>query len=325
MKPPFSIIFMTTLFGLGQGLFLALYTGQLYSLFQLLPPPDGPQFYGMGSAVVLMLMIAGMIASIFHLGTPSRGWRAFTRWRTSWLSREVILLPVLIILILLYGGLHILDWNPPLFSIGEGIVVDITFLIGALATLVCFGLYLATGMIYASLRFLQEWASPLTVLNFLLLGGASGFTLVTAFAINSAPHLIGFFGIWAIIITLLALCSRGASLYRNSRIKQRSNPRSAIGIRHERINQMHQGAMGGSFNTREFFHGQSDAVLERIKWGFLILTFPIPILLLLIGIGSSTASWLIVAALTQYLGLLLERWFFFAEARHPQNLYYQSA
>jgi DMSO reductase anchor subunit len=325
MRPPFSIIFMTTLFGLGQGLFLALYTGQLYSLFQLLPPPDGPSFYGMGSAVALVLMAIGMIASIFHLGTPSRGWRAATRWRTSWLSREVILLPIFIFLMVLYGGLHILDWNPPLFSLTEGIEVSLTFMIGALATLVCFALYLATGMIYASLRFLQEWATPLTVLNFLLLGGASGFTLVTAFAINSAPQLIGFFGIWAIIITLLALCSRGASLYRNSRIRHRSNPHSAIGIRHKHINQLHQGAMGGSFNTHEFFHGQTDPVLQKIKMGFLILTFPLPIVLLMVGIGFSATSWLIVAALIQYLGLLLERWFFFAEARHPQNLYYQNA
>jgi DMSO reductase anchor subunit len=26
----------------------------------------------------------------------------------------------------------------------------------------------------------------------------------------------------------------------------------------------------------------------------------------------------------QYCGLLAERWFFFAQAKHPQNLYYQS-
>lgn len=325
MNPPFSIIFMTTLFGLGQGLFLALYTGQLYSLFQLLPPPDEPSFYGMGSAVVLILLMLGMVASIFHLGNPSRGWRAATQWRTSWLSREVILLPVLFSLVLLYGGLHYLDWNPPLISIAEDITIDLTFIVGAMATLVCFALFLATGMIYASLRFLREWASPLTVINFILLGGASGFTLVTAFAINSAPHLIGFFGVWAIIITLLALCTRGAALYRNGRLKQISTLRSAIGVRHERIKQQHQGAMGGSFNTQEFFHGQTDAMLRQIRLGFLLLVFPLPILLLLVGIASSTTAWLILAAATQYLGLLLERWFFFAEARHPQNLYYQAA
>ena len=177
MKPPFSIIFMTTLFGLGQGLFLALYTGQVYSLFKLLPPQDGPLFYGMGSILVLVLLAAGLVASFFHLGRPERALHTATQWRTSWLSREVILLPVLLALVIIYGGLHLLNWMPVLFSIGEGIQIDLTLIIGGLVSVVCFGLFLSTSMVYASLRFLQEWATPLTVINFFILGGASGFTL----------------------------------------------------------------------------------------------------------------------------------------------------
>jgi DMSO reductase anchor subunit len=33
---------------------------------------------------------------------------------------------------------------------------------------------------------------------------------------------------------------------------------------------------------------------------------------------------LAVAIVTQMAGLMAERWFFFAEANHPQNLYYQA-
>ncbi|MBA1330053.1 DMSO reductase, partial [Candidatus Endoriftia persephone str. Guaymas] len=77
---------MTTLIGVGQGLFLALYTGQLYALANLLPAQSS-QFYALGSLVALVLLIAGLIASIFHLGRPERAWRAATQWRTSWLSR----------------------------------------------------------------------------------------------------------------------------------------------------------------------------------------------------------------------------------------------
>jgi DMSO reductase anchor subunit len=33
---------------------------------------------------------------------------------------------------------------------------------------------------------------------------------------------------------------------------------------------------------------------------------------------------LMAAFAVQYAGLLAERWYFFAQANHPQNLYYQS-
>jgi DMSO reductase anchor subunit len=81
--------------------------------------------------------------------------------------------------------------------------------------------------------------------------------------------------------------------------------------------------MGGSFNTREFFHGRPGAFLRAVKWSFLVAVFPVPVALL--GAGALAASPALVAAafLVQYAGLLGERWFFFAQATHPQNLYYQ--
>ena len=51
-------------------------------------------------------------------------------------------------------------------------------------------------MVYACLPFLREWHSPLTVLNFVLLGSASGFTLAAAFAGVAAPLLARPFGTW---------------------------------------------------------------------------------------------------------------------------------
>ncbi len=81
--------------------------------------------------------------------------------------------------------------------------------------------------------------------------------------------------------------------------------------------------MGGSFNTREFFHGQPVAVLRAVKWFFMLAVFPLPFLLLLSGMQGG-AGLLLAAFVVQYLGLLAERWFFFAQANHQQNLYYQS-
>ena len=178
-------------------------------------------------------------------------------------------------------------------------------------------------MIYACLKFLGEWHSPLTVINYILLGGASGFTLAAAFAAVTAPELVSFLAGWAAIITLLGLFSRSASLVRNARLKPKSTLQTAIGIKHPRIVQKAQGFMGGSFNTREFFHGQPVAVLRGVKWFFMLAVFPLPLLLLLSGMHGGSIA-LGAAFVVQYLGLLAERWFFFAQANHPQNLYYQS-
>jgi sulfite dehydrogenase (quinone) subunit SoeC len=180
-----------------------------------------------------------------------------------------------------------------------------------------------TGMIYACLRFLQEWNSPLTIINFILLGSASGFTLATLYAAVLAPSQAGFFGGWALIITLLGLLGRSASLWRNARLKQKSTLQTAIGVKHPRIVQTAQGAMGGSFNTREFFHGKNAMFVSRMKTGFLLLVFAVPVLILTFSFSSSSAILLCIAFIAQYAGLLAERWYFFAEARHPQNLYYQ--
>jgi DMSO reductase anchor subunit len=113
-------------------------------------------------------------------------------------------------------------------------------------------------------------------------------------------------------------------LIRNSRIKYKSTLESAIGIRHARIEQKAQGSMAGSFNTREYFHGASPGKFKFVKWVFLVLVFPAPLLLVSVGLGAPSTSLLFVAFLVQYAGLLAERWFFFAQANHPQNLYYQT-
>jgi DMSO reductase anchor subunit len=82
--------------------------------------------------------------------------------------------------------------------------------------------------------------------------------------------------------------------------------------------------MGGAFNTREFFHGQSASLLRSLKWIFLLTAFVLPLALLGAGLSQAAGSLLALACVVQYLGLLVERWFFFAQANHPQNLYYQS-
>jgi len=322
MKPAFSVIFLTTLIGVGQGLFLALFTQQSYALFDLLPYQDA-RFYGWGSILALVFTMAGLIASFLHLGRPERAWRAAAQWRTSWLSREVIVLPAFMGILFLYSVAHLSGFDPVLLTLPSGLNINATIILGSAGTLLAFALFVCTAMIYACLRFLQEWHSPLTVVNFILLGGASGFTLAAFYAAMFAPAQAGFFGSWALIITLLGLLGRSASLWRNARIRPKSTLQTAIGVRHPRIVQTAQGAMGGSFNTREFFHGKNATFVGRTKAGFLVFAFAVPLLILAVNLPHASALLLSIAFISQYAGLLAERWYFFAEARHPQNLYYQ--
>lgn len=321
MKPAFSVIFLTTLIGAGQGLFLALFTHQSYSLFGLLPM-QSDAFYGYGSVVALLFLIGGLISSVFHLGRPERAWRSATQWRTSWLSREVIALPAFMGITLLYAVVHLAGMRPEVITLPSGLVIDLSVVVGTVGTLLAFTLFVCTAMIYACLRFLREWHSPLTVINYILMGGASGFTLAAFYAALAAPTEAGFFGGWAIIITVLALAGRIASLVRNARLRPTSTLQTAIGVKHPYITQRTQGSMGGSFNTREFFHGKTDAFLKQIKPTFLFLAFLLPLALL--SVSQSSAGLLGLAFILQLSGLMVERWFFFAQANHPQNLYYQT-
>ncbi len=314
MNPAFSVIFLTTLIGAGQGLFLALYAVELGAAFGLLAPPNTQGFFVAGSALSLAFLAAGLLASFFHLGHPERAWRSAAMWRTSWLSREVIALPLFMAAVTAYGGAHYLGMGA-------------TLLLGAIGVLLCFALFICTAMIYACLKFLQEWASPLTVINYVLLGSASGFTFAVAFAAYALPAnsaLLEVLFYCASILTASAFGARVASLIRNNRLKPRSTLQTAIGIKHPRIAQKAQGFMGGSFNTREFFHGKTPLLMLAVKWGFLILVFPVPLALLLAGESQSSTCLLDAAFAFQFLGLIAERWFFFAQANHPQNLYYQS-
>ncbi len=324
MHPAFSVIFLTTLIGAGQGLFLALFTGQLYHSLGVINTPIPRNFFLMGSVIVAVLLGLGLFSSFFHLGRPERAWRAASQWRTSWLSREVIILPTFTAVALLWGGLHYLQIDPVLFQPSVNFSITLTLLVGAIATVLCFLLFLCTAMIYAAVKFIQEWATPLTVANFVLLGGASGFTLAAGLAAWQGNDLIPFYVGWAIVITLIGLIVRVISLVRNARLKPKSTPETAIGVRHPQIRQTSQGAMGGSFNTREFFHHRSDAAVRMVKWFFLIMAFAVPLAMLLTGTAASNATLLMVAAAIQFIGLVAERWFFFVQANHPQNIYYQA-
>ncbi len=321
MKPAVSVILLTTLIGAGQGLFIAIYSSEWLVLLGVLKPPPN-NISGHVASLSLVLLVMGLVASFFHLGHPERAWRSAAMWRTSWLSREVIALPLTMLLIFGYALLNLIGFNPLVFTLGHGISISASILVGFVAVLAACTLFICTAMIYACLKFLQQWHSPLTVVNFFLLGCASGFTLATTLAVYSEDSRFSYFAGMAMLLTLAAMVSRIASLTRNRRLRSPSTLQSAIGVHHPNIRQTAQGAMGGSFNTRAFIHGHGQFVVRLARRGFIVFAFILPLALLLLATEDSFIVCLL-AFLLQYLGLLVERWYFFIEAEHPQNVYYQ--
>jgi DMSO reductase anchor subunit len=304
VNPAFSVVIFTAIAGAAQGLVVTL------ALAVLAGVELSTGFVGAALILAEVMLLIGLGASFGHLGRPERAWRAALMWRTSWLSREVIVLPGFIGVVGLWWlGLR-LGHASPLLPLAAIVVAAL--------------LWYCTAMIYACLRFIQEWAQPLTLINFVLLGLSSGLVLTSALAAFAGESaLLGVAGPSALAVTLLAWLTRMLALRRNATLKHKSSLQSATGIRSPHLVQKSMGMSAGSFNTREFFHGRTLAVLKQVKLGFIVFCFALPALLAVVGLASSSPWPWWLAAACQAPGLLADRWFFFAQAKHPQNLYYQ--
>ncbi len=301
MNPPVSMIVFTLLAGSAQGLLLALVGVDVAVRAALVPAPPAALFVA-ATVLVEAFGVAGLAAATFHLGHPKRAWRALAMWRTSWLSREVIVLPAFLAATLWWGLAHARGWP--------------TALPGFVAAALALALYLCTGMIYAAVAAMREWATPLTPLNFALMGIASGLVGATALAGFVQPALTGSLAPAAATATLVAAVLRGAAAWRNHTLAPAITPQSALGIRHPQIRPLPLGMPGGNFNTREFQHGRPPVLLRRLRWGALLGGFVLPAAGLALGAAAAAPLFGV-----QLAGLAAERWLFFAEARHPQNLY----
>jgi sulfite dehydrogenase (quinone) subunit SoeC len=307
VHPAFSVILFTTLAGAAQGLVVALAVAGLAGAAL-------PRAFVLASlGVAFVVLVLGLVASMFHLGRPEKAWRAVLMWRTSWLSREVIVLPAFIAVVALW---LLLAWT----GASQGLVPLLMIAALVLSAL----LWVCTAMIYACLKFIQEWAHPLTLVNYVLLGLASGLLLAAALgSLTGAGAFALAAAQWGLGFTVLGAITRIASLVRNAGIRHASTLQSATGIRGDNLRQTSMGMSAGAFNTREFFHGKPLWLVKRIKHAFLVLAFVVPVLLLALALSTGASAWLLLAFIVQYVGLIAERWFFFAQARHPQNLYYQ--
>lgn len=287
MHPASSVIVFTTLSGLGFGLLAWLGVG--------LPAVTGWAAFAF-FAIAYALAVGGLLASTFHLGHPERAVKAFSQWRTSWLSREGVVSVAALIVMALYGA-GLVFWGESwrvLGVLGAGL---------SLATVFC------TAMIYAQLATVPRWKTWLTPVLFLSLSVAGG------------ALLAGQVGA-ALVLLPLAAAVQVAWWLRGDRAFSQGGTTlaSATGLGGiGRVRAFEPPHTGTNYLLREFVFqvGRKHAV--KLRSVALVLGFVLPFALLLIPVAHVLAA---VAAVSHLAGVAASRWLFFAEAEHVVGLYY---
>ncbi|HQZ31033.1 MAG TPA: dimethyl sulfoxide reductase anchor subunit [Arenimonas sp.] len=311
MHPAFSVIFFTTASGLGYGLWFWVSLCFLFS-------PGGPDTFAshlVGLAVGFVLVTLGLLSSTLHLGKPLRAWRAFSQWRTSWLSREGVLalvtyLPLVALVALLVSG------HAPLMPLLPMLLVTLALL--SLATVAC------TAMIYASLKPIPAWhhASVLPAyLGFALLtGGLGGLALLAPY---DPPRD---YAVLLLLMLAVAMAVLKRRYWRDiDRGAMPATRASALGLPADRVATVFERPhTEANYLTREMGYvlaRKHSVALRRL--GVALFAW-VPVLgctVTLLHPGFAQPA-LTLAALSAVLGAFVERWLFFAEAKHTVMLYY---
>lgn len=310
MHPALSIVAFTTASGAGYG--ILIWCGLLALLGRL---PASPTLTIAACGIALALVSAGLLSSLLHLGRPERAWRALSQWRSSWLSRE--------------GVLALLGFPPALvFAAVWALAPERTLLLGALglATL-CIALATigCTAMIYASLKPVPQWRSPWVLPAYLALALMTGAVLLAAILL-----LAGFSARGVILVALAAIIA--AALIKEAywsgigRETPASTIRTATGLgRHGRVTAFEAPHTEENYLLREMGFRIARKHAARLRLIARICAFALPFGLALVALPvgqGAAAAFMVLAALSAGTGVLVERWLFFAEAKHAVTLYY---
>ncbi len=300
MKPALSVIFLTVLGGAGYGLWCFLGAALALGMYP----------YGRGSVLVplgfgFVLVTAGLIASTLHLGRPERAWRALTQWDSSWLSREGLAALTTYLPVLLVAGLargH--NLFPPTRAAGAVLTAC------SLVTLVC------TARIYTSLKPIRAWRDPHVLplyLLFALLSG--GLWLWTYLAFDTGSHPPWF----PLVLALLGVAAAGMKIdyWRAIDRAPAVTAGEATGLdRFGRVRAFEGPATEESYLTREMAFVLARKHSRRLRVLAIVLFCAVPLAVIAIAWPLSWQWIAPVAALSCLAGLFVERWLFFAEARH---------
>jgi len=307
MHPAFSVIFFTVASGAGFGLISLLF---IADFFKLGGGFNSDQLVA-GGLLAMGLVVFGLLSSTFHLANPKNAWRAFSRFRTSWLSREGVFAVVFMPLALIYLGSIMFD-APQWLRVISG------FLSAVMAWITVF----STGMIYACLKTIRQWNTPLVPANYLALGYASGSLLLLLGAVIADLDTTPYIAMSALIISIAAVLKAIYYFWiRSPGLTPTIN--TATGLTRAKVKLLDTGHTHGTFLTQEFGFQIARQKAGLLKIVVFVVGFALPGLMLLWVFnqhGGQTAA--IVAAFAGIVGAAVERWLFFAEARHVVNLYH---
>jgi sulfite dehydrogenase (quinone) subunit SoeC len=333
MRPTFSIIFFTVMSGAGYGLWILIalgilffwpdvYKGEGITLF--LSP--GLREFGLGAG--FLMVSSGLLSSLGHLGQPRRAWRAFSQWRSSWLSREAIaaiftFVPVAIAAAAcIHDGWFLTPVEPMTWMDTPTLFASVvSILIGSFATVVC------TANIYACVKPVRAWNNRFVVAAYLLLGIYSGGLF--AWALSTLPEgKIQDLNI--LLIFLILAAGVGALLkflyWRHVDSAGSLTTADAIGLGSlGNVRSFEQPHTEENYLTHEMGFRVARRHSRKLRMICLTAGFAIPAMIAAISlywpVAGRIAAWL--ALFSGMLGIFVERWLFFAEAKHTVMLYYR--
>lgn len=287
MHPAPSVIVFTTLSGLGFGLLFWLGLG--------FPAVSGGVAF-VFFAIAYALAVGGLMASTFHLGHPERALKAFTQWRSSWLSREgICAVAALIVLAIYAAGLVFFDarWS----------------VLGVIGAALAAGTVFTTSMIYGQLKTIPRWNSLLTPALFMAVSLAGG-------ALLAGQVLI------ALILLPVAAAIQVGWWFRGDTAFARSGTTMATATGLGSIGSVRAFEpphTGNNYLLREFVHVVGRKHVSKLRIIALTFGYTVPFVCLLVPFSHIIA---IVAVVSHLVGIAASRWLFFAEAEHVVGLYY---
>ncbi|MEQ1661226.1 MAG: DmsC/YnfH family molybdoenzyme membrane anchor subunit [Thiobacillus sp.] len=307
MHPAFSVIFFTVASGAGFGLFSLLF---LADVFKLGGGFSREQLI-IGGLMAMGLVVFGLLSSTFHLANPKNAWRAFNRFRTSWLSREGVFAVVFMPLALIY--LASIWFDAPLW---------LREISGFLAAVLAWITVFSTGMIYACLKTIRQWNTPLVPAIYLALGYSSGSLLLLLGAVVADLDVTPYIAMSALIVSIAAVLKAIYYFWiRSPGLSPTIN--TATGLTRAKVKLLDTGHTHGTFLTQEFGFQVARQKAGLLKVLVFVVGFALPGLMLgwlMRQDGGMAAA--AIAVLTGMAGAAIERWLFFAEARHVVNLYH---
>ena len=312
MHPAFSVIFFTVVSGAGYALISLLSLFNFLNFGMLI---DKNTFFIIAiTSAVLFTM--GLISSTFHLANPKNAWRAFMRFKTSWLAREGLLAILFYPILALYLYFIYIDMQINNFMLMQ----YYSFLIFTISVVIIY----CTGMIYACLKTIPQWNTIWTPINYITIGFALA-ALILFFILNLNGYDTTSYENYILSMIAFSLATKLTYYFviRLPKYNIADATNAAVKLKSTNVRLLDVGHTGGTFLTDEFGYKVAARKLFRIKILSILSGFIIPFYLIYTySFIYENIALCSLAIFLSFIGMISERWLFFAQAKHVVNLYH---